>query len=261
MPPYWASVALVVIVAFVAAPFNGGKIGYLNIGWGRWLSVLSLTQVWVGAPEMLNPVYWTLCYEEQFYIVMALTLLVAEPAPSRRAAGGHDAGRAYCLHVLAAAAAVAGIVSRLLAQFRERLRRLRVAASAARAGAVRRVRVRRDHADPDLRPRPDDQRRDVGGIHRPGAVRRALAETRIGAALIGVGLFSYSLYLVARADRGPCRRRLAPIAAAVPAASGDCDRGRRCGGLGLLRAGRTAVSQPGSVGGASCRSPRRHEPA
>lgn len=97
MPPYWASVVLVVLVAFAAAPFNGGKIGYLNIGWGRWLSVLSLTQVWVGAPEMLNPVYWTLCYEEQFYIVMALTLLVAGRRRLDVLLGVTVLAAAYCL--------------------------------------------------------------------------------------------------------------------------------------------------------------------
>jgi hypothetical protein len=80
VPAYWASLVLVIAVALAAAPFNHYAVGYVNIGTAKWASVLTLTQVWVNSPAILNPVYWTLCYEEQFYLVMALTLL----APARQ---------------------------------------------------------------------------------------------------------------------------------------------------------------------------------
>jgi len=78
-PAYWASVALALAVAFAAAPFNRGLLGDYALGLPKWLSVLTLTQVWLGIGSVVNPVYWSLCYEEQFYIVMALTLV----APAR----------------------------------------------------------------------------------------------------------------------------------------------------------------------------------
>jgi len=80
-PPYWASLAVAVAIAFAAAPFNGGRFGYLDIGLPRWLAVFSLTQVFVGSPSVINPVYWSLCYEEQFYLVVALALALS---PERR---------------------------------------------------------------------------------------------------------------------------------------------------------------------------------
>ncbi|MBZ5555752.1 MAG: acyltransferase [Acidobacteriia bacterium] len=74
-PPYWASIAVTLAVAVAAAPFNRGSLGDYQIGVTRWLSVVTLTQVWFGAGALINPVYWSLCYEEQFYLVMGLTLL------------------------------------------------------------------------------------------------------------------------------------------------------------------------------------------
>ena len=75
-PPYWASLALAVAVAAIALPFNRGHLSDLTLTPHVWASVLTLTQGFIGKPEMVNPVYWSLCYQEQFYIVAGLTLLV-----------------------------------------------------------------------------------------------------------------------------------------------------------------------------------------
>jgi peptidoglycan/LPS O-acetylase OafA/YrhL len=76
-PPYWASIGVTVAIALVALPFNRGTIADLVLPpWG-WLSVLTLTQVFTPWANALSPVYWTLGYEEQFYAVMALALLVS----------------------------------------------------------------------------------------------------------------------------------------------------------------------------------------
>jgi peptidoglycan/LPS O-acetylase OafA/YrhL len=79
--PYWASLVLCILLAYLASPFNAGQVGYLNLGPAKWATVVSLTQTFGNEPQAINPVYWTLCFEEQFYVVMAVSLLV--PMPSR----------------------------------------------------------------------------------------------------------------------------------------------------------------------------------
>ena len=74
-PPYWASLLVAVGAGLVAASFTGNSLGYLNLGVPKWISVITLTQGFLHIPKAISPVYWSLCYEEQFYIIMALTLL------------------------------------------------------------------------------------------------------------------------------------------------------------------------------------------
>jgi peptidoglycan/LPS O-acetylase OafA/YrhL len=93
-PPYWASIALTLAVAVAAAPFNRGSLTDYRLTTTTWLSVLTLTQVWLRAGSVVNPVYWSLCYEEQFYLVMGLTLL----APGR-----------YRLHALMGVTILSGL--------------------------------------------------------------------------------------------------------------------------------------------------------
>lgn len=78
--PYWASIALAVAIALAALPFNNGSLDAVTLSARTWASVLTLTQVFTPHVGVINPVYWSLCYEEQFYLVMAVLLLV----PSRR---------------------------------------------------------------------------------------------------------------------------------------------------------------------------------
>ncbi|PYR71153.1 MAG: hypothetical protein DMF88_00630 [Acidobacteria bacterium] len=74
-PPYLASVALAVTIGVAALPFNHGSASAFVMPVGAWASVLTLTQVFTSYAGRINPVYWSLCYEEQFYLVMALSLL------------------------------------------------------------------------------------------------------------------------------------------------------------------------------------------
>jgi peptidoglycan/LPS O-acetylase OafA/YrhL len=83
-PPYLASVLFSVAVAVMALPFNRGSADDLILNVPAWLSILTLTQVFTPYAGRINPVYWSLCYEEQFYLVMALALWLK--TPRRRAA-------------------------------------------------------------------------------------------------------------------------------------------------------------------------------
>jgi peptidoglycan/LPS O-acetylase OafA/YrhL len=74
VPPYWASVAFALAIAVAALPLNRGSLNDLVLAPVEWVSVATLTQVFTAARDRINPVYWSLCYEEQFYLVMATLL-------------------------------------------------------------------------------------------------------------------------------------------------------------------------------------------
>jgi peptidoglycan/LPS O-acetylase OafA/YrhL len=77
-PPYWASMLVAVAVGAAALAFNRGTAGDLVPDNAvTWIAALTLTQTFVGADGVVNPVYWSLCYEEQFYLVMAAGLFLA----------------------------------------------------------------------------------------------------------------------------------------------------------------------------------------
>jgi peptidoglycan/LPS O-acetylase OafA/YrhL len=197
IPPYWASLVVVVVVAVASAPFNGGQVGYLNIGARQWMSVLTLTQVWIGKPEVLNPVYWSLCYEEQFYIVMALTLLASGPRRLHLLLAVTLIAAAYCLPFWPAQLRTSGLFLGYWLSFASGL-----AAFAwlhmpshrwwalAVFGCVA-IALAQTH----------DVALAISGAASLAFIAlepydEALARTRVGTVLIGVGLFSYSLYLV-----------------------------------------------------------------
>lgn len=93
-PPYWAAVALAMLFAFaveravpglVSGPF--GPVAVVpdpaSVAPLQWLGSLTLTETWrpLAVPDppelqVLGPA-WTLCYEEQFYAVTGVLLLVA----------------------------------------------------------------------------------------------------------------------------------------------------------------------------------------
>jgi peptidoglycan/LPS O-acetylase OafA/YrhL len=74
--PYWASVGAATAIALAALPFNRGSIDDVVLTPGTWAAVLSLTQGFARQEGVINPVYWTLCYEWQFYVVVAVGLLL-----------------------------------------------------------------------------------------------------------------------------------------------------------------------------------------
>jgi peptidoglycan/LPS O-acetylase OafA/YrhL len=196
-PPYWASILVAVMVGLAAAPFNHHALAYLDLGLSTWIAVLTLTQVWVHSADVVNSVYWTLCYEEQFYLVVGLTLL----APAR-----------YRLHLLVAVTVfsalyhfaqwpaslrIEGLFLKYWLEFAcgiaafvwLRLPELRVwaivmfgliAVSAIVSGSLGLTTSAAASVAFIVLARFDD----------------AIASTRVGTALISIGLFSYSLYLV-----------------------------------------------------------------
>jgi len=196
-PPYWASLLVAIGVAFLAAPFNGGLVGYLNLGAPKWLSVVTLTQVFSSKPYVINPVYWSLCYEEQFYIVMALTLLAPDRYRMRLLLGVTAAAAVYLMPFWPASLRVEGLFLRHWLEFAGGiavfawLHRPRARASAV---VILGLVVLMAAITRDL------------GIEISAVVACALialapfddaiAASRAGAALGAVGVFSYSLYLV-----------------------------------------------------------------
>ena len=91
-PPYWAWLALAVLGVWVVEAFlhpgffDSAAAGSVpdprRLSWWQWVGNLTLTETWrwnyLGKTEceLLGP-SWTLCYEEQFYAIVGLTLLCA----------------------------------------------------------------------------------------------------------------------------------------------------------------------------------------
>lgn len=86
-PPYWAAFALTALFGFlgealVSSASLQGPILPVPRGltaW-QWLGNLTLTETWLwhfagGAENLFLPHAWTLCYEEQFYLLIGLVLI------------------------------------------------------------------------------------------------------------------------------------------------------------------------------------------
>lgn len=89
-PPFWCSVAVIIVLPFFLEALSALKTGsfaapsprYLALdAWG-WLQLLTLTKIFAGGGvglyrefELVNIVYWTLAIEFQFYLVAYLALL------------------------------------------------------------------------------------------------------------------------------------------------------------------------------------------
>jgi len=89
-PPYWIHLGLLCLLVLVLEALVPELMadGHRNIpppGWlseGQWVGNLTLTESWRyhvgGGPQAYyNTVAWTLCYEEQFYLVVGLLLALA----------------------------------------------------------------------------------------------------------------------------------------------------------------------------------------
>ena len=76
-PPYWASIATVIALSLIAMRMGVAKIGFA--GWrGCPATPFSLLQDLVGV-KAISSVYWTLCLELQFYVVLILLLATRWP--------------------------------------------------------------------------------------------------------------------------------------------------------------------------------------
>jgi peptidoglycan/LPS O-acetylase OafA/YrhL len=76
-PTYWASIAFVVALTALHSP--SGALSLVAAPGIKWLSIATLTQTFAGISGAIDPAYWSLCYEEQFYLILAVALL-ARPA-------------------------------------------------------------------------------------------------------------------------------------------------------------------------------------
>ena len=91
-PPYWTALlffigVVVLLDAFELGGLHKGKFAVeldspSALDWPRWLGNITLTETWrphVWGPErdIYTGVAWSLCYEEQFYFVCFLILLLA----------------------------------------------------------------------------------------------------------------------------------------------------------------------------------------
>jgi peptidoglycan/LPS O-acetylase OafA/YrhL len=92
-PPYWVALGVFVVV-IAALDFLGqrwihsGPYGYeiaspATLTWSQWLGNLTLTETWRPAVlgdrsgQILTRVAWSLCYQEQFYVICFLAVLLA----------------------------------------------------------------------------------------------------------------------------------------------------------------------------------------
>jgi peptidoglycan/LPS O-acetylase OafA/YrhL len=92
-PPYWVALGLfVVVIAGIdrlgqswvhAGPFGYEIVSPHTLGWSQWLGNLTLTETWrphvLGdrSGQILTRVAWSLCYQEQFYVICFLAVLLA----------------------------------------------------------------------------------------------------------------------------------------------------------------------------------------
>lgn len=89
-PPYWTAIGLSALVILAVNSLSPGLIhdGIFTVphpnqmGLWAWIGNLTLTESWRhcvfgGDAQHLLPNTWTLCYEEQFYVIAAMILLFA----------------------------------------------------------------------------------------------------------------------------------------------------------------------------------------
>lgn len=74
-PAYWASIAL--FIAFTAAAATIAREPFLPPSTGQLAANLTYTQLFLNYAS-INDVYWTLCYEVQFYLVLVFWVMAAQ---------------------------------------------------------------------------------------------------------------------------------------------------------------------------------------
>lgn len=237
-PPYLGSVALALSLGAAgllfdarargAAPFTAAEV-VQNATLTQWVT---LTRGWLaGRPLPIaseNPVllvysYWSLCYEEQFYLLAGLALLLALRVRSPRAAAALvvGLGAASLVHP----ARVTGLLTDYWLQFccgivlylrLCRVRDARVGRAidggllAAAVGFLALGRLRGEHVLDFHVFAFFSQLGFCCGVAFALSLARpwdaVLSDSRLGRALRGLGAFSYSLYLVHHPILGLTRR-------------------------------------------------------
>jgi peptidoglycan/LPS O-acetylase OafA/YrhL len=90
-PPYWAAILIYALIIVIVERFAmpgflvGGEVEERlpwSLGGWQWLGNLTLTESWIphvvgGSRVHFISSSWTLCYEEQFYLVVGVFLLLA----------------------------------------------------------------------------------------------------------------------------------------------------------------------------------------
>jgi peptidoglycan/LPS O-acetylase OafA/YrhL len=92
-PPYWASVLIIASTVLVLDRLGLDWLHRTGVGlelyspydltWRQWFGNITLTETWrplvggVSHSLLLNRVAWALCYQEQFYLVCFLALILA----------------------------------------------------------------------------------------------------------------------------------------------------------------------------------------
>lgn len=99
-PPYWCALALLAFMVLAIEAVGLGRLAQSGrtlaiehpgfLAPAQWLGNLTLTETWrqrgfggMDAPHVYTRVAWSLCYQEQFYAVCALALLLGGARPQR----------------------------------------------------------------------------------------------------------------------------------------------------------------------------------
>lgn len=88
-PPYWVAIAMSIGFGVFATAFVSGRTPE-NYSWGQVLAHLFYLQDILGFRN-INTVFWTLCFEVQFYLVYALLLVIGRNDPIARFQGRQTA--------------------------------------------------------------------------------------------------------------------------------------------------------------------------
>jgi peptidoglycan/LPS O-acetylase OafA/YrhL len=81
-PPYWAAMALCMVLAQVSARIVSDDAGRGHYSTAQVLAHLVYLQDVLGYPQ-ISAVFWTLCIELQFYLVLVLLLMTAARLPTK----------------------------------------------------------------------------------------------------------------------------------------------------------------------------------
>jgi peptidoglycan/LPS O-acetylase OafA/YrhL len=74
-PPYWATIAGMIVLSYVSGRLQRDHAPLPQPTWDAVVAHLFYVQGFLGYPQIVS-VFWTLCYEIQFYLVLAIAICV-----------------------------------------------------------------------------------------------------------------------------------------------------------------------------------------